>query len=55
YGRLKIESPGPSYCHFPMERDMEYFKQLTAEKLVQKFSFGKLTRKWVAVRKRNES
>jgi len=55
YGRLKIESPGPSFCHFPIDRDMEYFKQLTAEKMVQKFSMGKLTRKWVAVRKRNEA
>jgi phage terminase large subunit GpA-like protein len=55
YGRLKIEAVGPSYCHFPMERDGEYFRQLTAEKLVQKWQAGRLTRKWVNTRKRNEA
>lgn len=55
YGRLKIETIGPSYCHFPAERDAEYFKQLTAEKLVQKFHKGRLTRTWKATRARNEA
>ncbi len=55
YARLKIETPGPSYCHFPLEREAEYFKQLTAEKLVTKFFKGRMSRKWVAIRKRNEA
>lgn len=55
YGRLKIDTPGPSYCHFPLARDDEYFAQLTAEKLVPKFREGRLTRQWVAKRQRNEA
>lgn len=30
--RLAITSPGPGYCHFSVQRDKEYFRQLTAEK-----------------------
>lgn len=54
YGRLRIETVGPSYCHFPMERDAEYFRQLTAEKLDRKWKSGRLIRKWVKTRERNE-
>jgi len=32
--RLKIEAPGPGYCHFPESADDAYFDGLTAEKLV---------------------
>jgi phage terminase large subunit GpA-like protein len=31
YTRLKIQVPGPGFCHFPMERDRYYFEMLTAE------------------------
>jgi phage terminase large subunit GpA-like protein len=31
YARLKIEEPGPGYCHFPIEADETYFKGLVAE------------------------
>jgi phage terminase large subunit GpA-like protein len=31
YARLKIMNPGPGFCHFPLERDREYFEMLTAE------------------------
>lgn len=29
---LRVTRPGPKYCHFPLERDPDYFAQLTAEK-----------------------
>jgi phage terminase large subunit GpA-like protein len=38
--RLGIKESGPGYCHFPAERDPEYFNQLTAEKLVSKYIKG---------------
>ncbi len=33
YARLKVDKPGPSYCHFPLreEYDRDHFEQLTAE------------------------
>lgn len=33
YARLKLKAPGPGYCHFPKDRDAEYFRQLTAERV----------------------
>lgn len=45
--RLKISSPGPGYCHFPLGRSAEYFKQLTAEKMLTKFVKGFPKREWV--------
>lgn len=33
YSQLKISEVGPGYCHFPVEREDRYFKQLTAEVL----------------------
>lgn len=55
YARLKIDEPGPGYCHFPAVRDEEYFKQLTAEKLVTKYHKGYPRRTWVKTRTRNEA
>lgn len=46
YSRLKITEPGIGYCHFPADRDAEYFKQLTAEKVVTKYNKGFPTRVW---------
>lgn len=34
YGRLGIAQPGPGYVHFPTTVDIEFFKGLTAEKVV---------------------
>lgn len=53
--RLHIERPGPGYCHFPSERDDEYFAQLTAEKLVTRFSKGRPILEWIQMRPRNEA
>lgn len=55
YARLKIDEPGPGYCHFPASRDEEYFKQLTAEKLITKYFKGYAKRTWVKTRTRNEA
>ena len=53
--RLKIAEEGAGYCHFPMERDEEYFAQLTAEKMITKFRRGFPYREWVKTRTRNEA
>lgn len=52
YDRLKIVEPGPQYCHFPQGRgyDAEYFKQLTAERVL----IANQKRQWVKSRQRNE-
>jgi len=52
YGRLRIEKEGPGYCHFPMAYDEEWFKQLTAERVI--YRQGK--REWdLPMGKRNEA
>lgn len=55
YGRLKITEPGPGYCHFPNNRDPEYFLQLTSEKLVTRYVRGHAKRQWIKSRRRNEA
>lgn len=55
YSRLKIEEAGPGYCHFRAERDDEYFRQLTAEKMVVKYHKGYAKRAWIKTRTRNEA
>jgi phage terminase large subunit GpA-like protein len=54
YSRLKITEPGAGYYHFPLERDREYFLQLTAEKQVTRFAKGVSKREWIKTRARNE-
>jgi len=50
YARLAILTPGDRFVHFPAKKefDMEFFKQLTAEKRDE-------TGRYVALRKRNEA
>lgn len=55
YSRLRIAEPGPGYCHFPIERDQEYFDQLTAEKRVTQYFKGKPKMVWAQTRRRNEA
>lgn len=55
YSRLRVVDPGPGYCHFPVDRDEEYFAQLTAERVVTKWVRGRPTRVWEQTRKRNEA
>ena len=44
--RLHIDKPGPGYMHFPTDRDIGYFAQLTAERAVAKVSGGQRYRVW---------
>lgn len=40
FSRLKERQAGPGYCHFPEGRDGEYFRQLTAERVVTRYVQG---------------
>lgn len=53
--RLAQSAPGPGYCHFPATYDEEYFKQLTAEKLLTRYVKGFPVREWHKTRDRNEA
>jgi phage terminase large subunit GpA-like protein len=55
FARLQIAESGPGYMHFNRNCEEEYFKQLTAEKQVTRFSKGFPTKVWVKVRSRNEA
>lgn len=46
YGRLKIVEPGPGCLHFPLGLPDEYFRQLTAERLVSRYHKGYLRTSW---------
>lgn len=53
--RLTQTQPGPGYCHFPDGRDVEYYQQLTAERLVTRYVKGHPIREWHKMRDRNEA
>jgi len=40
YSRLKLVDHGPAYCHFPETYTLEYFQQLTSEKMSVKYVGG---------------
>jgi phage terminase large subunit GpA-like protein len=44
--RLGIEHPGPGYMHFPAERDIGWYAQLTAERLLTKVASGRRFTVW---------
>ena len=46
FSRLKVTEPGPGYCHFPHARDVAFFSQLTAERLVTRYFKGVAVRRW---------
>lgn len=54
-GRLRIEEPGPGYCHFPIRHRAGYFQELAAEEVRIKYSRGFPVREWVKIRARNEA
>jgi phage terminase large subunit GpA-like protein len=56
YARLKLSAPGPGFIHFRQSLDAEYFRQLTAERVVTTFVKGRPVRSY-QVRKgvRNET
>lgn len=52
---LRIDEVGAGYCHFNESYSLEYFRQLTAEKLVKtKTPSGYTTYRWEKIRERNE-
>jgi len=55
FSRLGLSEFGPGYMHFSRDLDDEYFRQLTAEKLMTKHVRGVATRVWKKVRARNEA
>ncbi len=46
YARLKLTEPGPGAIHFPRRLDADYFRQLTAERVVTRFEKGRPIRSW---------
>lgn len=60
FQRLVIDEEGPGYCHFPREEekgyDKDYFKGLTAEKMVLHYKKGRPVFEWELKQKgmRNE-
>jgi phage terminase large subunit GpA-like protein len=44
--RLAQSQPGPGYCHVPADRDADWYKQITAEKLVTRYVKGQPVREW---------
>lgn len=55
FSRFKITEAGPGYCHFPVGRSDEYYKQLTAEKIATRYHKGFARREFVKTRPRNEA
>lgn len=57
YARLKLTEPGPGAIHFPRRLDADYFRQLTAERVVTRFEKGRPIRSWQPKRdgERNEA
>lgn len=55
FARMRIQEPGAGYIHFSDTLDDEYFRQLTAEKIVTKYHRGFKKRIFEKVRTRNEA
>ena len=55
YGRLKLKTVGPGYCHFPLGLPEEFYDQLTAERQVTRYVKGFPKVEWIKVKTRNEA
>lgn len=55
FARLRIQDQGPGYIHFSDTLSDEYFRQLTAEKIVTRYHKGFKKRVFEKVRARNEA
>lgn len=55
FARMRIKDEGPGYIHFHDDLNDEYFRQLTAEKVVTKFVRGYKQRVFQKIRPRNEA
>ena len=47
--RLRIETPGAGYCHFPVGRGLDYYAGLTSERPLRKYHNGVARRVWTPV------
>lgn len=47
YSKLRVDKPGPGFCHFPLDRDRAWFDMLTAERIRTAMHNGKAQRCWV--------
>ena len=55
FARMRAEEGNGGYMHFSDELDDEYFKMLTAEKVVTRYHKGFKRREYVKIRPRNEA
>ena len=55
FARLRIKEDGPGYIRFSDSLDDEYFRQLTAEKIVTRYHKGFKKRSFEKIRPRNEA
>lgn len=55
FARLRISEPGPGFIHFNDGLDDEYFRMLTAERVVTRYVRGFKKRVWEKTRVRNEA
>jgi phage terminase large subunit GpA-like protein len=52
---MRIQEEGPGYIHFADHLNDEYFRQLTAEKIVTRYHKGYKKRVFEKIRARNEA
>lgn len=55
FARMRIQENGPGYMHFSEKLNDEYFRQLTAEKIVTRYHKGYKKRVFEKIRARNEA
>lgn len=46
HARLRLDESGPGFCHFPQDRDLDYFRQLTSERPLRRYVRGVAVREW---------
>ena len=47
--RLRIETAGPGYCHFPIGRGLDYYAGITSERPLRKYHNGVARRVWTPI------
>jgi phage terminase large subunit GpA-like protein len=55
FSRFRVNEEGPGFIHFSEHLDDEFFKQLTAEKVVTRYHKGYSKRTFIKTRTRNEA
>lgn len=50
YARLRLETDGPGTVHAPRDRDLDWFKGLTAERPIRKYRKGVAMIEWLVDR-----